>query len=34
MRITDSFAIPVFAQLVANPRSGNAYLVVGFTLKP
>ena len=34
IRITDSFALPLFAQLVANPCSQHAYLVFGFTLQP
>lgn len=32
LRITDRFAIPLFAQLTANPHSQKAYLLVGFTL--
>lgn len=34
IKITDSFAIPLFAQIAANPRSQKAYLVFGFTLQP
>lgn len=34
IRITDSFSIPIFGQITANPRSQDAYLVFGFTLKP
>lgn len=34
IKITDSFSIPVFAQIAANPSSEKAYLVVGFTLQP
>jgi hypothetical protein len=34
IKVTDSFTIPVFAQLVANPCSQKAYLVLGFTLQP
>ena len=34
IRVTDSFSIPVFAQLVGNPCSQKAYLVFGFTLRP
>lgn len=34
IRVTDTFAIPIFGQIVANPRSQKAYLVVGFTLQP
>lgn len=32
LRITDTFAIPLFAQITANPHSQKAYLLVGFTL--
>jgi hypothetical protein len=34
IRVTDSFAIPVFAQVAANPYTRNAFFVVGFTLQP
>lgn len=34
IKVTDSFAIPVFAQVIANPCAQNAYLVFGFTLQP
>ena len=34
IRLTDSFCIPVFGQLTANPCSQKAYLVLGFTLHP
>ena len=34
IRVTDSFSIPVFGQVAANPCSGRAYLVLGFTLQP
>ena len=34
IRVTDSFSIPLFAQLSANPRSQKAYFVFGFTLQP
>ena len=34
IKITDSFSIPVFGQLVSNPCSQKAYLVFGFTLQP
>ena len=34
IKITDSFSVPVFAQVAANPSSEKAYLVVGFTLQP
>ena len=32
LRITDSFSIPVFVQLAANPHSRHLYLVLGITL--
>ncbi len=34
IKITDSFAVPIFAQVVANPCSQKAYFVFGFTLQP
>jgi hypothetical protein len=34
IKVTDSFSIPVFAQVTANPCSQMAYLVLGFTLQP
>ena len=34
IKVTDTFSIPVFGQVVANPCSQKAYLVLGFTLKP
>jgi len=34
IRVTDSFSIPIFGQLTANPCSQKAYLVLGFTLQP
>ena len=34
IKVTDSFSIPIFGQVTANPCSGKAYLVVGFTLQP
>ena len=34
IRISDSFSVPVFGQLVANPCAEKAYLVFGFTLQP
>ena len=34
MKITDTFSVPVFAQVAANPCTQNAYLVLGFTLHP
>ena len=34
IKVTESFSIPVFGQIVANPCSQKAYLVFGFTLHP
>ena len=34
IRITDTFSIPVFAQVAANPCSRAAFLVFGITLQP
>ena len=34
IKVTDSFSIPVFGQVVANPCSQKAYLVFGLTLQP
>jgi hypothetical protein len=34
IRITDTFSIPVFAQMAANPYSRVAFLVLGITLQP
>ena len=34
IKVTDSFSIPVFGQVVANPCAQKAYLVFGFTLQP
>ena len=34
IKITDSFSVPIFAQVVANPCSQKAYFVFGFTLQP
>jgi len=34
IKVTDTFGIPVFAQVAANPCSQSAYLVFGFTLQP
>ena len=34
IKVTDTFSIPVFAQIAANPCSQKAYLVFGFTLQP
>jgi hypothetical protein len=34
IKISDTFSIPVFAEVVGNPCSQKAYLVLGLTLKP
>ena len=34
IKITDSFSVPLFAQVIANPCSQKAYFVFGFTLQP
>jgi hypothetical protein len=34
IKVTDTFSIPVFGQIAANPCSQKAYLVLGFTLQP
>ena len=34
IKVTDSFSIPIFGQVMANPRTQNAYLAFGFTLQP
>jgi len=34
IKVTDSFCIPVFGQIVGNPCSQKAYLVFGLTLQP
>ena len=34
LKVTDSFSIPIFGQVMANPRTQNAYLAFGFTLQP
>ena len=34
IKVTDSFSIPIFGQVVANPCSQKAYLVFGLTLEP
>ena len=34
IRVSDSFSIPIFGQVTANPCSQRAYLVFGFTLRP
>ena len=34
IKVTDTFSIPIFGQVVGNPCSRKAYLVLGFTLRP
>ncbi len=34
IKVTDTFSVPVFGQVAANPCSQKAYLVIGFTLQP
>ena len=34
IKVTDTFSLPVFGQISANPRTQNAYLVFGVTLQP
>jgi hypothetical protein len=34
IHITNSFSVPVFGQIAANPSTQKAYLVFGFTLQP
>ena len=34
IKITDTFQLPLFANISANPSTQKAYLVFGFTLKP
>ena len=34
IKITDTFSVPIFGQVVANPCTQNAYLVLGLTLQP
>lgn len=34
IKITDSFSVPVFAQIATNPSYQKAYLVFGFSIKP
>lgn len=34
IKVTDSFSVPVFAGITANPSTEKAYLLVGFTLHP
>jgi hypothetical protein len=34
IKITDTFSVPVFAGIAANPSTEKAYLLFGFTLRP
>ncbi len=34
IKVTDTFSIPIFGQIIANPRQQTAYFVFGFTLQP
>lgn len=34
IKITDTFSVPIFAQVIGNPSAQKAYFVFGFTLKP
>ena len=34
IKVTDTFSVPIFAQVAANPCSQKAYLVLGITLQP
>ena len=34
IKVTDSFSIPIFAQVAANPCTQKSYLVLGITLQP
>lgn len=34
IKITNSFSVPVFAQIATNPSAQKAYFVFGFTLRP
>ena len=34
IKITDSFSIPIFGEVIGNPCSQHAYLVFGLTLRP
>ena len=34
IKVTDSFSLPIFGQVVGNPCSQKAYLVLGITLQP
>jgi len=34
IKVTDSFSVPIFAGIAANPSTEKAYLLFGFTLRP
>jgi hypothetical protein len=34
IKVTDTFSVPVFGQITANPSNGKAYFALGFTLQP
>lgn len=34
IKITDTFSIPIFGQIIASPRQETAFFVFGFTLQP
>ena len=34
IKITETFSVPIFAQIAANPSTQKAYMVFGFTLQP
>ena len=34
IKVTETFSIPIFGQITANPRAQKAYLVFGITLQP
>ena len=34
VKVSDSFRLPLFGQIVANPQSQHAYFVFGFTVQP
>ena len=34
IKVTDTFSVPLFAQVTGNPCSQKAYMVLGFTLQP
>ncbi|MBO4907561.1 MAG: hypothetical protein J5486_11130 [Bacteroidaceae bacterium] len=34
IKVSDTFSVPLFGQIVGNPRTQDAFLVIGFTLRP